>query len=157
MNATYRRLKKEYDDIEQTILNLYRKQGDIRALMEQACTHVRLVEVQPDPFEEETKFKCKDCYRYFTEDELKGVLDMILLQSDVLKVAKINKATKAKFFTDLSVGDEVRLSIPVKAAGSNGGTYASYITITNLKTNDSVKKSFNELAPFLNIFDFETV
>ena len=70
MNTEYHRLKKEYDEITQTILDLYQKQGEIRDLMEKACTHERLVEVQPDPFEEETKFKCKDCYCYFTKEEI---------------------------------------------------------------------------------------
>ena len=70
MNTEYHQLKKEYDAITETILELYQKQGEIRNLMEKACTHERLVEVESDPFEDETKFKCKDCYRYFSKEEI---------------------------------------------------------------------------------------
>lgn len=53
--------------------------------------------------------------------------------------------------------DEITLSIPVKSARGNGGTYASYITVTNLKTKESTKKSFNEITPLLSLFELTTV
>lgn len=68
MNDTYLRLKKEYDDITKQISSLYTKQRNTRELMEQACIHNNLIEVDSDPFLE-TKYKCKDCFRYFTQEE----------------------------------------------------------------------------------------
>lgn len=77
MNDKYRRLKQKYDDISKQISDLYTEQRNIRDLMEQACTHENLIRLDADAFlvdidDEEEKFKCKDCYRYFTKEELKN-------------------------------------------------------------------------------------
>lgn len=79
MNDKYRRLKQKYDDISKQILDLHAEQRNIRDLMEQVCTHENLIKVDADPFlididveDEETKFKCVDCYRYFAKEELKN-------------------------------------------------------------------------------------
>lgn len=77
MNDEYRRLKQKYDDISKQISSLYQEQSRVRDLMEKACTHENLIKVDPEPFfdlidieDKETKFKCTDCYRYFTNEEL---------------------------------------------------------------------------------------
>ncbi|WP_121616618.1 hypothetical protein [Virgibacillus halodenitrificans] len=80
MNEKYRRLKQKYNDIDKQISNLHAEQREIRNLMEQVCTHENVIKMDIDPFlhikvEEETKYKCTDCYRYFTEDELKVAKD----------------------------------------------------------------------------------
>lgn len=77
MNEEYNRLKKQYDLIGQQISNLHDKQNKIRDLMEAACTHVNLQQIEPDEFlvgidveNEEVTYKCKDCYCYISEEEL---------------------------------------------------------------------------------------
>lgn len=76
MNAEYKRLKKEYDEIGVEIQKLHEKQNEVHGLIQEACTHGRYSEVQPyypmdfmGSDDEETKYKCKDCYRYFTKEE----------------------------------------------------------------------------------------
>ncbi len=78
----------------------------------------------------------------------------ISMKSEILEVTKIVKKTKAKMFKDLVVGSKIQLSIPVKYAGSNRGTYASYITIRNLDNDECAFKSFNEITNMLNNFEF---
>lgn len=79
----------------------------------------------------------------------------IILKSETLKITKINKKTQAKMFKDLKVGSKILLSIPVKCAGSNRGTYASYIKIENLESADYAYKSFNQITQVLDMFEFE--
>jgi len=84
----------------------------------------------------------------------------IILESNILMVKNIKKKTKAKLFKDLEVGDLIKLSIPVKAPGvslSNDCTYASYITVKNLKNDNTTNKSFNEIVKFLRCFEFEKI
>lgn len=82
----------------------------------------------------------------------------IVLKSEELKIVKINRITKAKMFEDLKVGDVIRMSIPVKRAGSGGrGTYASNIKIENVATGDYAFKTFNEIGSMLSIFEFEAL
>lgn len=80
----------------------------------------------------------------------------ISMKSEVLEVVKVIKKTKAKMFKDLKVGSRIQLSIPVKYAGGNRGTYASYITIRNLDNNECAFKSFNEVG-ILDNFEFKVV
>ena len=82
---------------------------------------------------------------------------MIILESKTLKVSKIIKRTRAKMFEDLKVGSIVKMSVPVKAAGSSRGTYATYIKIENLDTGAVAYKSFNEMWYVLANFEFEEV
>lgn len=78
----------------------------------------------------------------------------IFLKSNPLVVSKILKKTSAVFFKDLKVGDHIRLSVAVKASGSNGGSiYATYIKATNLTTGTSVHKSFTEISSCLEKFE----
>lgn len=81
----------------------------------------------------------------------------IIMKSEILEVVEITKKTKAKMFKDLKAGNKIQLSIPVKYAGSNRGTYASYITIKNLDSGDVAYKSFNEITPILDNFKFKIV
>ena len=82
----------------------------------------------------------------------------IVLKSENLKIVKINKVTKAKMFENLEVGDVIRMSIPVKGAGSGGrGTYASNIKIENVATGEYTFKTFNEIDNILSIFEFEAI
>lgn len=81
----------------------------------------------------------------------------IILKSPILEMKKIKKSTKAKVFKDLEVGSKIRLTIPVQRAGSNRGTYASYIRVENLETREYTEKSFNQLPRFLNYFELEPI
>ena len=38
-----------------------------------------------------------------------------------------------------------------------GSTYASYITITNLKTNESIERSFNQIQTLFSNFEFKEI
>jgi hypothetical protein len=79
----------------------------------------------------------------------------IILKSDTITIIKINKKSKAKMFESLKVGDKIEFSVPVKAVGRNGGTYATYIKVTNIKTGESTSGSFNQLPVILKAFEFE--
>ena len=57
-------------------------------------------------------------------------------------------------FCNLNVGDKIKFSVPIKYAGCNKGTYATYIKITNLKTGEITESSFNQLPKILDAFDF---
>ena len=79
----------------------------------------------------------------------------IILKSDIITVTKINRRTKAKMFENLKVGDEIEFCVPIKHAGSNRGTYATYIGIRNVGTGEETFSSFNQLPTVLRAFEFE--
>lgn len=71
------------------------------------------------------------------------------------KVVGIKKSTKAKMLKNLKVGDVVKFEVELKPAGQNRGTHATYIKITDWKSDDFTKKSFNELSHVFSILDLE--
>ena len=78
----------------------------------------------------------------------------ILLKSDVYVVMDIFGNTKAQFFQDIKIGDELQFSLPMKNTGrSSRGLYAVYVTINNLTQNTSTKRSLAELENRLSNFD----
>ena len=79
----------------------------------------------------------------------------IFMKSEILTVYKINKKTQAKMFRDLKIGDQILLSVPVKRAGRNRGTYSTDIKIENLNTGECTYKTFNTICSILNNFEFE--
>jgi len=79
----------------------------------------------------------------------------IILKSDNLEIVKILRKTKSEMFENLKVGDTIILSIEVKCAGSNKGTYASYIKAENLGTGECNYKSFNQINGILSCFEFK--
>lgn len=82
-------------------------------------------------------------------------MDTIIMYSNILVVKKILSKTSAKMFKNLKIGDQIILSIPVQSAGSNRGTYASYIKIKNMKTNEVASCSFNQILARLKCFVLE--
>lgn len=85
---------------------------------------------------------------------------MIQLKSNILQVKEIIKPTKAEMFSNLDVGNRIRLSINIDHAGtlhSSSGTRASYILATNLKTGEFTRKSFNQMPKFLEKFKFKII
>lgn len=82
-------------------------------------------------------------------------MDNIILASDILVVTKINRKTKAKMFQNLKVGDYVQFSAPIKEAGRNRGTYATYIKCENINTKEVTHSSFNQLPSILDAFEFD--
>ena len=52
----------------------------------------------------------------------------IILKSPIITVTNIKRKTKAKMFCNLQVGDKIGFSVPIKYAGCNRCTYATYIT-----------------------------
>lgn len=80
MNDEYKQLKSEYDQVGREISALHDRQNELRDLMEKVCTHSDLLKIIPDSFlvgmgveDDELKYKCKDCYRYFSEEEAAAV------------------------------------------------------------------------------------
>jgi len=70
MSEKLRRLKQKYDEIDKTIMNLHANQRDILELIKEECTHSELIELYSDSIyndDEESRYKCKDCYQYFNE------------------------------------------------------------------------------------------
>lgn len=84
-------------------------------------------------------------------------MDNMILKSELLTVTKINRKTKAKMFEHLVVGDIIEFSVPIKEAGRNSGTYATYIKATNIKTGETTSSSFNQLPAVLKAFEFDAV
>lgn len=82
-------------------------------------------------------------------------MNTIMLTSPILTVTNINRKTKAQMFKNLKVGDKIELYVPVKYAGRNRGTYATYITAKNVNTGETTQSSFNQISYLLDAFEFE--
>lgn len=81
----------------------------------------------------------------------------INMKSKKIKISKINRKTKAEMFETLKENDYIIFEIPLKRSGSGRSVYASYIKITNLRTNEYTYKSFNELSNILDAFELQEV
>ena len=83
----------------------------------------------------------------------------IIMKSKKIKVTEIKRKTKAQMFKNLKENDLIIFELSLKRSGRSydTGTYASYIKITNLSTNESTYKSSNELSNILNAFELEEV
>lgn len=83
----------------------------------------------------------------------------IIMKSKKIKVVKVKRKTKAQMFKNLKENDVITFELSIKRAGRScdTGTYASYIKITNLGTNEYTHKSSNELSNILNAFELEEV
>lgn len=83
----------------------------------------------------------------------------IIMKSKKVKIIKINRKTKAQMFKNLKENDLIIFELSIKRSGRSydTGTYASYIKITNLETNEYTYKSSNELSNILNAFELEEV
>jgi hypothetical protein len=82
--------------------------------------------------------------------------NQIILTSKIQTITKINRKTKAKMFENLKVGDKIQFSVPLKYAGHNRGTYATYIEVMNMETGETTHSSFNQLPKILEAFEFNT-
>ncbi len=85
--------------------------------------------------------------------------EKIIMRSKKIMIAKINKKTRAQMFKELKEGNLIVFELSLKGSGigSSGRSYASYIKITNLETNEFTYKSLNELGYILNAFELEEV
>ena len=79
----------------------------------------------------------------------------IILKSDILTITKIKKKSYAKMLKDLVVGDKIQLRVSAKPVGGNRGTYASYIQVVNIKTEEKNEFSFNQIAILYDTFEWE--
>ena len=79
----------------------------------------------------------------------------IILKSDILTITKIKKKSYAKMLKDLVVGDKIQLRVSAKPVGGNRGTYASYIQVVNIKTEEKNKFSFNQITILYDTFEWE--
>lgn len=84
-------------------------------------------------------------------------MDNIMLTSPIVAVVKINRKTTAQMFKNLKEGDQIEFYVPIKYAGRNRGTYATYITIKNINTGETTQSSFNQLSSILNAFELEVI
>ncbi len=74
----------------------------------------------------------------------------------IAECTAIKKKTKAKMFSSIEVGSQIRFSVPVKAVGSNNGrSYAAIIECENINTKEVTSLTFNMLGKILEYFDFE--
>lgn len=81
----------------------------------------------------------------------------LTMKSNIVRVSKIVKKTRAKMFEDFQVGDEIRLSVEAETVGGNRGrSYAVDVLIENITQNRRAYKTFNQLS-VLNNFEFEDV
>ena len=81
-------------------------------------------------------------------------MDSIVMKSNVIQIIAVKKETKARMFSDLERGSLIRLSIPAKTPGQNRGTYASYIKVENIMTNDFTHVCFNDIEKRLFTFEY---
>lgn len=51
------------------------------------------------------------------------------------------------------MGDKIKLTIDASPVGRSGGTYASYIKITNLQNGEFTHKSFNCIGDLYNVVE----
>ena len=79
----------------------------------------------------------------------------IILKSDILTVTKIKKKSYAKMLKNLVVGDKIQLRVSAKPVGRNRGTYASYIQVVNVKTEEINEFSFNQISILYDTFELE--
>ena len=78
----------------------------------------------------------------------------ILLKSNTYQVVGIKNKTTSKFFKNIRMGSLLKFEVELKHAGSGDhGTYATNITVTNVKTKETVKKTFNQLSNILNNYE----
>lgn len=85
---------------------------------------------------------------------MEEIIIEIKLSSSVITITNIKRKTNAKMFCNLNVGDRIKFSVPIKYAGHNRSTYATYITIIKLETGEQTQLSFNQLPIILNAFEF---
>ena len=79
----------------------------------------------------------------------------VILRSDILTITKIKKKSYAKMLKDLVVGDKIQLRVSAKPVGGNRGTYASYIQVVNIKTEEKNEFSFNQITILYDTFEWE--
>lgn len=80
----------------------------------------------------------------------------IVLKSEPLMLCNIISKSDAKMFKDLRIGDILIFNTTIKNVGSSRGRfYAIFMYAKNVKTNETVKKSFNEMANILKKFEFK--
>ena len=79
----------------------------------------------------------------------------IILKSKTLEITNIIRKTKAEMFKNLAIGNKIVISVKVESAGSNRGTYASYMTVENIENGECAYKSFNQINQILNCFEFK--
>ncbi len=70
---------------------------------------------------------------------------------------RVNKPSQSPAFQNLECGDIIDFSVKVERVGRNKGTYATYITCFNSKTNQISKLSFNQIGRTLECFEFEEI
>lgn len=78
---------------------------------------------------------------------------MILMTSKPMVITGIKKKTKAQFFCALEVGDVLEFSVPIKNPGHGRTLYATYITVSNMKTGMKTQASFTQLSSLLECFE----
>lgn len=83
-------------------------------------------------------------------------MDIIMISKHYV-VEEVKSKTKAKMFENLQVGDVVQFSIPLKSAGRNRGTYASYIKCENVNSGEVSYNSFNQIGMRLGNFKLKEV
>lgn len=86
-------------------------------------------------------------------------MDELYLISPKLKVTDIKRATTAKHFKDLKVGDTFRLRISVFGRGRGSrGAYANYYEIS-VNGNEFVETSYspNMIKRYMSYFELEVI
>ena len=83
---------------------------------------------------------------------------MIIMSSKPQIITQVLKKTTTRFFKNLKVGDMITFEMPIRPSGTGrSGIYASYITVTNIKTKEQNKFSFNQLDAPLKMFELKEV
>lgn len=78
MKRTFDECREEYEKTSLQIQELYAKQRVLQKEMQSVCPHQQVTKVKNDTFltEEQPeidiiRYRCRDCFRYLTSDQLK--------------------------------------------------------------------------------------
>jgi hypothetical protein len=74
-NLTHEELKEKYDILAKNIAAMHTEQNLILGLIQKVCSHENFTKLMQftlfdEDEDDEVKYKCNDCYCYFTESEL---------------------------------------------------------------------------------------
>ena len=73
-------------------------------------------------------------------------------------ITEIKKKSTIDAFKGAQVGDNISISVSVKAAGQNRGrTYATYLRVNNIRTGQISFLSFNQIGRVLENITLEQV
>jgi hypothetical protein len=80
----------------------------------------------------------------------------VMLSSPVYRVTGVFKKTRARLFSDVKIGDCIRITFPLRYAGqASRGSYATRVTVENVTQGTSLRLYISAVVDHLACFGFE--